>query len=310
MHIRAAATVAIAAACLIMPLRRLAGQLRPPAGSARRASGTLALTPRASVTVGEPVYILTGVVATISLTNVRNVKSHVRILNTTVDECRVETEPAIARDVTPVGGRGTFVVELYFLDLGGRGRTCELNVGLATPDDPFFRPVRGATVQIAQGQTYTIEHTWDLKPWISEITATRINAHDAPCSGMSAGLSGVIPIGAAEYDHDLSFTLRSGIHQPECTFDSAQPYRRLKRGWAIIDRRWKTIRARGDGDACSLSNYSVSEPSGGHFYVHSQMRCGGGPDNDNGIRLVLEQLTLTGPPNGSPLDAFISGSFQ
>ena len=288
------------------------GQERPSGGRAvpRTAAPLRAPTPRAAITVNEPVYVLTSVPATLVLTNVRNVKSHVKIVHTTVHGCGVSPETMMPQEVTPVGGRATLSVPLRFTSVEGRGRTCAINVGLATPDDPFFRPVPGASVAVAQGQTYTIEHTWDLKPWISEITPTRINAPDAPCSGMSAGLSGLIPIGAAEYDHDLSFNLRSGIHQPECTFDSAQPYRRLKRGWAIIDRRWKTVRARGESDACSISNYSVSEPSGGYFYVHSQMRCGGGPDNDNGVRLILERLTLTGPPNGSALDAFISGSFQ
>jgi hypothetical protein len=117
-----------------------------------------------------------------------------------------------------------------------------------------------------------------------------------------------VPIGPVEHERDLSFHIRSGLNPSSCVFDSNPPYRRLKAGWAIIDRKWKIERTRGANDACLVNNYGATSPEGTYFYVHSQLECAGGPDNDNGVRLTLQRLTLLGPANGSPLDAFISGS--
>ena len=301
---RPAGGLAALSAAVLLIAGPLAAQLQLPGNV--RPRGTLMLAPSASVQVQGTVYALTEVPATIYLSNVRNVKSHVRILNTRVAGCALDPDAMMPHEVVPVGGRASFSVPLYFINPEASGRECPLNVALATPDDPTYREIPGAVVSLARSQTYTIEDTWAVVPFVSSIVATRINAPDAPCTGLSLGLSGVIPIGAVEYERDLSFTLRSGIHPPECTFDSGDPKKRLAKGWAIVGRSWRTERARGSSDACSINNYQSDQPSGTYFYVHSQMRCGGGPDNDNGIRLILQRLTLIGPPGHGAIDAFTS----
>ncbi len=295
----------LGAACLLNS-GPLTAQLQLPGNV--RPRGTIVLAARASVQVQGTVYALTEVPATIYLSNVRNVRSHVRILNTKVAGCALGPDAMMPREITPAGGRASFSVPLYFINPEASGRDCPLNVGLATPDDPVFREIPGAVVAIAPSQTYTIEDTWAIVPFVSSIVATRINAPDAPCTGVSLGLSGAIPIGAVEFEHDLSFTLRSGIHPPECTFDSGDPKKHLARGWAIVGRSWRVEKAKGSSDACSINNYQADQPAGTWFYVHSQMRCGGGPDNDNGIRLILQRLTLIGPPGQSAIQAFTSAT--
>jgi hypothetical protein len=139
------------------------------------------------------------------------------------------------------------------------------------------------------------------------VTSIVNDAHGS-CSGISAGLSGLVPIGVVEHEHDISLHIRSGINRSECVFDSSQPQLRLKPSWAIIDRKWKVDHARGPSDACGVRYHSASEPAGTRFYVHAHVACDGGPDNDNGLRLTLQRITLVGPLNGSPMDAFISGT--
>ena len=307
MRMRSRITLAVAAAVLASP-HPAAGQLQPLGGATRQPTRTLTLIPRASVNVAEPVYAMTPVPATVELSSLRNVKSHL-ILKAETQACWLTPASMKQQEVTPVGGRVSYPITLHFVYPEAHGQTCALHVDVGTLDDRQIRSVPAGSVRVEAGQTYTIEDTWQIMPWVSSITATRINAPDAPCTGMSAGLSGIIPIGPVEYEHDISFNLRSGLNAPECTFDSSQPYRTLKKGWAIVDRKWKVERARGESDACNVAYYSNTEPSGTWFYVHSQLRCGGGPDNNNGVRLTLQRLTLLGPPNGSPLDAFISGRY-
>lgn len=297
--------VATAAAGFFLAARPAHAQAGPGMAPARRPGGPITLAERASVSVSEPVYAMTPVAATVQLSNLRNVKSHF-ILKAESTACWLTPASMKQQEITPTGGRASYSILLHFVYPESHGQTCPLHVDVGTLDDLRIHSVPAGSVHVEDGQTYTIEHTWQIMPWVSSITATRINAADAPCSGMSAGLAGIIPIGAVEYEQDISFNLRSGINQPECTFDSSQPYRTLKKGWAIIGRKWQVTRARGESDACTAA-YSTGMPEGTWFYVHSQMRCGGGPDNNNGVRLTLQRLTLLGPPNSSPLDAFISG---
>ena len=301
-----AAAIGFLAIGLRAAVRPVNAQLRPPANATRLPAGSITLVPRASVTVNEPVYAMTPVPATVQLSNLRNVKSHL-ILKGETTACWLTPASMTQQEITPAGGRASYSIQLHFVYPESHGQTCALHVEVGTLDDRKIRNVSAGSVHVEDGQTYTIENTWQIMPWVSSITATRINAPNAPCTGMSAGLAGLIPIGPVEFEQDISFNLRSGINQPECTFDSSQPYRTLKKGWAIVDRKWKVERARGDSDACNVATYSSTMPEGTWFYVHSQLRCGGGPDNNNGIRLTLQRLTLLGPPNSSPLDAFISG---
>ena len=284
-----------------------AAQVRLPPRTSRLPVTSVTLAPRASVSVSEPVYALTSIPATVELSNLRNVKTHL-ILEAETTACWLAPSSMAEQQITPVNGRATFSVPLYFVYAEAHGQDCALHVKIATPDDTRFRKVAAGTVHVEAGQTYTLEDTWAVVPFVSTIAATRINAPDAPCTGLSLGLAGAIPIGAVEYERDLSFNLRSGINPPECTFDSSQPYKQLAKGWAIIGRSWRVEKARGASDACSINNYQSDKPAGSWFYVHSQMRCGGGPDNDNGVRLVLQRLTLLGPPGRAPIDAFRSGT--
>ena len=282
-------------------------QIRPPARTTRLPVTSVTLAPHAVVRVNEPVYVLSSVPATVELSNLRNVKTHL-ILEAETTACWLAPSSMAEQQITPVNGRATFSVPLYFIYAEAHGQDCALHVKIATPDDTRFRDVAAGTVHVEAGQTYVIEDTWAVVPFVSTIVATRINAPDAPCTGLSLGLAGAIPIGAVEYERDLSFTIRSGINPPECTFESSQPYRQLAKGWAIIGRSWRVEKARGASDACSINNYSTDQPAGSRFYVHSQMHCGGGPDNDNGVRLILQRLTLLGPPGHAPIEAFTSGT--
>ncbi len=284
-----------------------AAQLRPLGEAARQPAGALTLIPRASVSLTEPVYAMTPVSATVELSSLRNVKSQL-MLKAETQACWLTPASMAQQELTPVGGRASYSIMLHFVYPEAHGQTCALHVDVATLDDHRIRSVPAGSVRVEAGQTYTLEDTWAVVPFVSSIIATRVNAPDAPCTGFSLGLAGAIPIGPVEYGHDLSFTMRSGIHPPECTFDSSQPYKRLAKGWAIIGRSWRVENARGASDLCTISNYQTEQPAGTWFYVHSQIRCGGGPDNDNGVRLILQRLTLLGPPGRAPIEAFTSGT--
>jgi hypothetical protein len=299
--------VAALAAGLMMSATAAGAQARFPSRTGRLPATSVTLAPRASVRLSQPVYVMSSVPVTVELSNLRNVKTHL-ILEAETTACWLAPSSMVEQEITPSNGRAAFSVPLFFVYPEAHGQDCAVHVKFATPDDTRFRNIAAGTVHVEAGQTYTIENTWAVVPFVSSITATRINAPDAPCTGLSLGLAGAVPIGAVEHEHDLSFTIRSGIHPPECTFDSSQPYKRLAQGWAIIGRSWRVETARGASDACSINNYQTGQPAGTWFYVHSQMRCGGGPDNDNGVRLILQRLTLLGPPGRAPIEAFTSGT--
>lgn len=286
------------------------GQVRRTTPTTVRRSPPTRPAPVASVRATGPIHVMTMVPVTVEARNLTLPDGeHLFRMEGETAECWPGVDAtSVSVRATAAGGTVSYPVKLYFGRPEAHGRTCTLLIKAARPGEPWRR-VASSAVQVERAETYVIENTWQLVPFVSSITATRVNAPNAPCTGLSAGLSGAVPIGPVEHDRDLSFHIRSGINQPDCVYASEQPYRQLKRGWVIIDREWRIEHARGGGDACSINNYSSDQPAGTYFYAHVQMRCGGGPDNDNGVRLILRRLTLLGPPNGSPLDAFISGSY-
>lgn len=307
-------TVGTIGGCIALTLAPLV----PAAAQARRApvergsARAVEALPRASITVAGPIYMMTGTSATIHLRNFEDVPQRVEITGETTP-CWLSVPSMTPQEVTPSGGRASVDVMLYFIYPEAQGQTCTIRVKTYNLAARTGRTVSAGTVKVEPAQRYVIDDTWQIVPWTSGTTPTLIvtpgsTAGRGACSGISAGLSGLVPIGPVEHERDLSFHIRSGLNPSSCVFDSNPPYRRLKAGWAIVDRKWKVERARGTKDACNVNNYGTSYPKGTYFYVHSQLECGGGPDNDNGVRLTLQSLTLLGPANGSPLDAFISGS--
>jgi hypothetical protein len=291
--------------------------LVPGAAQARRAPVERGTTravealPRASISLSGPVYMMTAASATIHLVNFENVPQRVWLTAETTP-CWLSAPTMMPQEITPSGGRASFTVELFFIYPEANGQTCTMRV-MTFDSAGRARRTAAGTVKVEPAKRYVIDDTWQIVPWTSGTTPTLIvtpgsTGGRGACSGISAGLSGLVPIGPVEHERDLSFHIRSGLNPSSCVFDSNPPYRRLKRGWAIVDRKWKVERTRGTEDACYVNNYGTGYPKGSSFYVHSQLECGGGPDNDNGVRLTLQSLTLLGPVNGSPLDAFISGS--
>jgi hypothetical protein len=311
---RLSAIGATGASMLLMltPFDAASSQARRAAPVERRATRAVEALPRASISVPGPVYMMTTTTATIHVQNLANAPHRLTITGETL-ECWLSVPSMSEHEVKPVAGRATFTVPLHFIYPEAHGQTCTIRVKAYNLAAKEGRTISAGTIKVEPAQQHVIEDTWSIVPWTSGTTPTLIvdpgsSGGRGACSGVSAGLSGLVPIGPVEHERDLSFHIRSGLNPSSCVFDSNPPYHRLKAGWAIVDRKWKIEQVRGASDACRVVNYGTGYPEGTNFYVHSQLECGGGPDNDNGVRLTLQRLTLLGPANGSPLDAFISGS--
>ena len=299
-------------ALMLAPFHAASAQGRRAPPVERRSVRAVEALPRASISVSGPVYMMTTTTATITVQNLGNTPHRLEITGETL-ACWLSVPSMERHEVTPVAGRATFAVKLHFIYPEAHGQTCTIRVKAYDLAAKQMHTISAGTIKVEPAQEYVIEDTWSIVPWTSGVTPTLIvspgsSGGRGACSGISAGLAGLVPIGPVDHERDLSFHIRSGLNPSICTFDSNPPYRRLKAGWAIVDRKWKIERVRGTSDACQVVNYSTESPKGTSFYVHSQLECGGGPDNDNGVRLTLQRLTLLGPANGSPLDAFISGS--
>jgi hypothetical protein len=302
--------VAAAIALSGVPLHQTDAQV-PQRQAQRRPTGAvqLQLLPMVSVSVTEPIYVKTITDVRVHIRNLRDVPHTIQLLVVKPTKCSARGYASRRLTVTPVGGEVTFMADVSFDSLGARGHSCPLAIDLTAMQSAESK-VDAGSVPVEAGQTYTIDNTWDVVPWILPIKPGKADqygsAQQGECNGFSAGLSGVMPIGVVEHDHDLSFQLRSGIYPSTCSY---QPDRsrmtRLNQPWYIIGRTWKIERARGASDACKVDSNLAENPAGRAFLIMYTLSCGGGPDNDNGVRLILQSLTLIGPPNRTPLEAFI-----
>ena len=115
-----------------MAVRPVHAQLRPPTNATRLPAGSITLVPRASVTVNEPVYAMTPVPATVQLSNLRNVKSHL-ILKGETTACWLTPASMTQQEITPAGGRASYSIQLHFVYPESHGQTCALHVEVGTP---------------------------------------------------------------------------------------------------------------------------------------------------------------------------------
>jgi hypothetical protein len=302
--------VAAAIALSGLPLDRMDAQV-PRRQAQRRPAGAVQLqrVPTVSVSVTEPIYVKTITDVSVHIRNLPDVPHTIQLLVVKPTQCSARGYASRRVTVSPADGKVTFLADVHFDSLGARGQSCPLAITL-TAMQPAAPRVDAGSVPVEAGQTYTIDNTWDVVPWILPIVPGKADlpgsAQLGQCTGFSAGLSGIIPIGVVEHDHDLSFHLRSGVYPSACSYEPMRSrMTTLNRAWYIIGRTWKIERARGTGDACKVDSNLDDKPSGGAFLIMYTMSCGGGPDNDNGVRLILQSLTLIGPPNRTPLEAFI-----
>jgi hypothetical protein len=262
-----------------------------------------------SVSVTEPIYVKTITDVRVRIRNLRDVPYTIQLIVVKPTKCSTRGYASRRVTTTPVGGETTFLADVHFDSLGARGQSCPLALDL-TALKWGDSTVAAGSIHVETGQTYTIENTWDVVPWILPIKPWKDDQYSSvqlgECNGLSAGLSGLVPIGVVEYEHDLSFHLRSGMYPSVCRYEPDRSRLvSLNRGWHIVDRKWKIERARGQGDACAVDSNLDEKPSGTVFLIMYTLSCRGGPDNDNGVRLTLQSITLIGPPNRAPLEGFI-----
>ena len=211
----------------------------------------------------------------------------------------------------PVDGKLKLKFNLDFR-VEAAGITCSMYVYIVPREiSGVVRPqedtkLYAGTVHIEPAQTYKVEKTWDLVPFGVNINVRLLGDSQGSCSGFSAGLSGIIPIGVVKNGDGLSLHIRSGIFSTGCLYDSSPPLQ-LKKGWTVTDVNWKEDRE-GDLRVCFVGNHSgldrFRHETSTSLNVHAQMECGVGPDNNNGIRLTLQSVTLVGPPNQTYEQAF------
>ena len=262
--------------------------------------------PAATIRVAETLRVLQTTEADIEVTNLRAVPYSVTVGSTGPAPCGVGAIQNVnnysRRNLIPVNGKLKLKWDLYFY-LSAAGKSCPIYVYVTPTGEREYAKLDAGTVQIESTQTYKIENTWNVVTLGVSITGSLIDSSQGACGGLSAGLSGIIPIGLVKNGEDLSLHIRSGIYPTQCVFDPS-PRFPLKRGWAVVDRTWKVEHERGDQDSCKVVFLSAGEPSGASFYVHAQMMCGVGPDNNNGVRATLQSVTLVGPLNQTYVQAF------
>ena len=267
--------------------------------------------PTATIKVSGLIHVLHGKEADVEINNLTGVRYSVGLGSTGQAPCGqgwVSGSLQLKYDSMPVNGKLRLKFDLYFYQ-DAAGSTCPIHIYIAAMEPGKNRSVTerdtkldAGTVHIESTQTYRMENTWDVVPFGVNIKVSLIGNSQGACTGISTGLSGIIPIGVVKNGDDLSLHIRSGIFSTQCMFDLNPPFQ-LKDGWAVTERIWKMERERGDRDVCR-AGYSNADPSGASFYVHAQMECAVGPDNNNGIRLTLQSITLVGPPNQTYEQAF------
>ena len=206
--------------------------------------------------------------------------------------------------------------DFAFAGIENSGKRCPMEIhpyreGMAPP-------IAAGEIQLPTLETYTITHTWDLlnftTPSGKKLTASASKG-PLPCELGSVGTAGTFSTGVVNDNGDLSFQLRNGLLQEDCSFQTSTALV-VKPGWFVKKVDWQIM-----SDAlCNAFNREFgTQASSGQtvtsffdstavFQVRFDATCM--PDerdrtkNSHLYKARLSRIELVGPPGQKWQDAF------
>lgn len=175
----------------------------------------------------------------------------------------------------------------------------------------------GLDVQLPRVARVTVSDTWDLQnfstPSGRKFQAT-VAGPPGGCGPLSVGTAGSFQTGVVKWGSKLSFQLRNGIANTQCTF-STSPRLQTREGWVITEVDWNI-----DRDQYCYPTRTEKEQSPGAWTHNEALNPTYGPPlnpeyldrvrvvatcvvdrsdvarNDHLFRATLNRITLVGPP--------------
>jgi hypothetical protein len=179
-------------------------------------------------------------------------------------------------------------------------------------------PIAAGEIRLPSLETYTITHTWDLLNFTTS-SGKRLQASASkgplPCELGSVGTAGTFSTGVVNDNGDLSFQLRNGLLQEDCSFQTSTALV-VKAGWFVKKVDWQIT---SDSHCNAFNRETATQASSGRtvtfffdstavFQVKFDATCM--PDerdrtkNSHLYKARLARIELVGPPGQKWQDAF------
>lgn len=195
------------------------------------------------------------------------------------------------------------------------GRKCGIDASIRAAGNT--RISTGQSVQLPRVAKVSISNTWDLQNFSTpsgKKFQARVSGAPGACGPLSVGSAGSFPTGVVKNGSDISFQLRNGLVNAECTFTTT-PRLQTRKGWVITEVDWSIRR-----DRFCYPSRTEKEQRPGSWTHNEALNPDYGPAlnpgfldrvrvvatcvsdrsdiarNDHLFRANLNRITLVGPP--------------
>jgi hypothetical protein len=205
--------------------------------------------------------------------------------------------------------------DFTFSGIENSGKRCAIEIH---PYGSRTLPLPAGEIQLPRLETYTITKTWDLLSFTTP-SGKKLLASGSkgplPCELGSIGTAGTFATGVVNDNGDLSFQLRNGLLQEDCSFQTSTALA-VKQGWLVRKVDWQFT----SDSHCNAFNreFGIQASSGqtvtfffdptAIFQVRFDATCK--PDetdrtkNNHLYKAKLSRIELVGPPGQTWRDAF------